>query len=289
MISQVGAFRPSPVGSRRYGPARESLYPLIEMFQLHGLKYIRVLPGNIPRAKCASCEDAGVARCRGGASMIPAQSSAARGLTPGLLGPSSPHPTEFASLLSAPSEGLVLTDEAGLVRYVDPALTHLMGAGAPSELLGAPLVQALSRMELFDEQGARVAPERLTGATPSNPVPAPLVLRRLARDGGERWLSVTSRPIPDGAGQGGQVLHHVRDVTAHRRAVQGLQLLADTSSLLAASLDYTSTVPPLARRLVPELADGCSVDLLEPDGSLRPLALAFFDPVVEEVARELRQ
>jgi PAS domain S-box-containing protein len=74
------------------------------------------------------------------------------------------------------------------------------------------------------------------------------------------------------------------DAAATRR----LAVLADASRLLDASLDYERTLQEVARVAVRILADWCIVHLLDPDGSIRWLALAHGDPAKEAVARELQ-
>ena len=49
--------------------------------------------------------------------------------------------------------------------------------------------------------------------------------------------------------------------------------LAETSELLASSLDYQATLANLARLVVPRLADWCAIDMLEEDGSITQLAV----------------
>ena len=63
--------------------------------------------------------------------------------------------------------------------------------------------------------------------------------------------------------------------------------LADASSALAGSLDYQTTLASLAHLAVPFLADWCKIDMLEPDGGLRRIALAYADPMNAELARAL--
>ncbi|MBV9775232.1 MAG: DUF4118 domain-containing protein [Gemmatimonadetes bacterium] len=72
--------------------------------------------------------------------------------------------------------------------------------------------------------------------------------------------------------------------TAARRA----EFLAQASALLASSLDYPTTLASVARLAVPDLADWCSVDVLE-EGEVRQLAVAHVDPDRVEWARELRR
>ncbi|TMB59685.1 MAG: response regulator [Deltaproteobacteria bacterium] len=70
---------------------------------------------------------------------------------------------------------------------------------------------------------------------------------------------------------------------AERRAA----FLADASSALAGSLDYQTTLASLAHLAVPFLADWCKIDMLEPDGGLRRIAIAYADPTNAELARAL--
>ena len=76
-----------------------------------------------------------------------------------------------------------------------------------------------------------------------------------------------------------------QSAAAHRR----LEVLAEASRLLDASLDYEATLQEVAHVAVRTLADWCIVHLLEPDGAIRWLALAHGDPAKEAVARELQE
>jgi len=54
--------------------------------------------------------------------------------------------------------------------------------------------------------------------------------------------------------------------------------LASAGQELTASLDFVQTVSTLARIIVPNLAEVCAIDLLEPDGSLRRVATSHRGP-----------
>jgi K+-sensing histidine kinase KdpD len=73
-----------------------------------------------------------------------------------------------------------------------------------------------------------------------------------------------------------------------RRSAERSVFLARASALLASSLDVEATVDQVAALAVPTLADYCSVHLLEPDGSIRTLALAG-DPEHVTAARRFLQ
>ncbi len=66
-----------------------------------------------------------------------------------------------------------------------------------------------------------------------------------------------------------------------------MTFLAEASTLLASSLDHETTLARVARLAVPYLADGCVVDILEEDQTVRRLAVAATDPSKEELGREL--
>jgi signal transduction histidine kinase/DNA-binding NarL/FixJ family response regulator len=70
---------------------------------------------------------------------------------------------------------------------------------------------------------------------------------------------------------------------AERRA----SFLAEASRHLAASFDYHTTIAQVARLAVPWVADYCTVDVLEADGSLARLGCAHVDPLKEELLREI--
>ena len=72
-------------------------------------------------------------------------------------------------------------------------------------------------------------------------------------------------------------------------AEDSLQFLDHASEVLARSLDYEQTVRDVARLAVPELADWCAIDIVQPDGSLRQITSKHPDPEQEEFLMELRR
>ncbi len=68
------------------------------------------------------------------------------------------------------------------------------------------------------------------------------------------------------------------DVTERHRREVAQRVLAEASAVLAESLDYAQALERLAALVVPALADYCVVDLVDPDGSVRDVAVAHTDP-----------
>jgi len=85
-------------------------------------------------------------------------------------------------------------------------------------------------------------------------------------------------------------LQLVREQSARAEAEAAqkrLAFLAGASHLLAASLDYETTLQSVAHLAVPTLADYCTVDMVESSGAVRRVALAHVDPDTEEWLRGL--
>ena len=73
----------------------------------------------------------------------------------------------------------------------------------------------------------------------------------------------------------------LRDITDRRRAEEAQQLLAQAGALLAASLDYDTTIATAARLAVPALGDWCTVYGIGPGGDVRRIAMAHSDTARE--------
>src|SRR3954469_123157 len=78
---------------------------------------------------------------------------------------------------------------------------------------------------------------------------------------------------------------HAATVSAQRR----LRFAAEASAVLAGSLQYEETLSRLLRLAVPELADWCIVDVLEPNGRIDRVAAAAAEPRKQELLEELRR
>ncbi|MDQ3556462.1 MAG: ATP-binding protein [Gemmatimonadota bacterium] len=82
---------------------------------------------------------------------------------------------------------------------------------------------------------------------------------------------------------------HLQQQTAREKAEAAERraaFLAEASRVLATSFDYQTTIAKLARLAVPQLADICVVDVLEPDGRYLQLGVAAVDPAKEAVLRQ---
>jgi serine phosphatase RsbU (regulator of sigma subunit) len=100
---------------------------------------------------------------------------------------------------------------------------------------------------------------------------------------------VRATPLLDSRGEVTHVVNVFVDITGDRTRRQAQSFLADATKELARSLNWEATIQRVARLAVPVMADWCTVDVLEPDGSLSLIAVAHADPAKIEWARELRR
>ncbi|MBI4498822.1 MAG: GAF domain-containing protein [Chloroflexi bacterium] len=110
--------------------------------------------------------------------------------------------------------------------------------------------------------------------------------------------------LPHGPGELSQLVsafdemaESLEQLTAQERAAraeveaarQRLAFLVEAGTILAASLDYETTLAQVTNLVVPRLADWCVVYVIEADGQVHPLAVAHMDPTKVQWARELQQ
>jgi signal transduction histidine kinase/ActR/RegA family two-component response regulator len=110
---------------------------------------------------------------------------------------------------------------------------------------------------------------------------------RVRKDGTRVEVSLTISPVKDARGKVIGSSKIARDITARKRQEAALRFLAEASKLLAELLDVPSTLQKVAALAVPHFADWCAVDLLDPDGTLRRVAVVHKDPARVGLAHEL--
>jgi PAS domain S-box-containing protein len=194
----------------------------------------------------------------------------------------------------------VVTDAAvGRIALWNPVATELLGYHA-DEVLGVGLAELIDDLRETPEWVAALGGE-------SDKQTFELFARR--NDGLEVCLELTLSRIESTTDRTPYVLAVMRDISERRRheqeridqmrdevardesvaARRRLEVLAEASRLLDASLDYAATLQEVAGVAVRTMADWCIVHLLDGDGSIRWLALAHGDPAKEVVARQLQE
>jgi GAF domain-containing protein len=88
---------------------------------------------------------------------------------------------------------------------------------------------------------------------------------------------------------GGAAIWTVRGRARLQRELERVSFLAEATTLLSSSLDYDLTVQNASTLAVPELADWCVLDLIEPEGTIRRRAVAHSEPGLEESSWRLER
>ncbi|MEH1841289.1 MAG: PAS domain S-box protein [Nostoc sp.] len=168
----------------------------------------------------------------------------------------------------------------GILLYISPACYTVLGY-QPEELVGR------SSHEL-------VHPDDLAQIARNYPVKTNLpdiyTINHRARhqDGRYIWLETTLRAIRDR--QTKEILEmqaSSRDITERKQVEEEQRFLAKASKILAASLDYDTTLASLARLAVPEIADWCLVDIICDNQLVHRVAAAHANPVKQELVEQL--
>lgn len=192
-------------------------------------------------------------------------------------------------VLGGLSDGVTIQDAFGKIVYANDAAARICGFADARMMQATPPREIVDRFEVLDEHGEPVAMDRLPGRrVMAGEQPEPMLLRVRQRATGTTWWSrVRAHAICDDAGKPVLAVNLWHDASTEQRQRMGARFLAEASARLAESLDYAATLKAVAHALVPDLADWCTVDLVE-DGVRRLLALAHVDPAKVEAAHAYR-
>jgi len=106
------------------------------------------------------------------------------------------------------------------------------------------------------------------------------------KSGTQRLWQITTSP-PGRLRDGRQYLvSMVVDVTERAESERTIRFLADASVALASLVDRSSTMQRIARRMTPQFADFCVLDLIGTDGQLERIAFAHADAKLEQLLHE---
>jgi len=180
--------------------------------------------------------------------------------------------TLFADL----RDGLLVIDNDGRIVEMNQSAEAVLGRAAAATIglearsvLVGPLETVLSDVAQHGE------PITLTPSNATRPV------------------NYTLRNLPlvdaNGAIVGRLVSLHAPAAYHPRQSLPQATFLADASAMLGSTLDYDLTLQQVARLAIPVLGDWCTVYMLEDDGAVRRVAVAFADGERAELAAALRR
>jgi diguanylate cyclase (GGDEF)-like protein/PAS domain S-box-containing protein len=202
---------------------------------------------------------------------------------------------QLSLILDNIGDGLTAQLPDGSLLYANDAAAVLCGFESGQEMRNTSLSEIAKRFLILREDGSPLPPEELPGRlaiTTGRPQEA-IIRFRIIETGQDRWSRVKSTPVFKD-GKVTLTINIFRDITEFYLAQKSLEqtirnqnFLASCGEVLSSSLDYEQILKSIAQLAVPEFADWCTVDMLQPDGALRRLALSHADPKKVRWAKEL--
>ncbi|HKP95797.1 MAG TPA: PAS domain S-box protein [Fibrobacteria bacterium] len=127
-------------------------------------------------------------------------------------------------ILQGIADAIMVYSPSGSLVYFNEAASRMLGIPSPAVGLGnangAQLEEIVKRMEVTDESGKPMPPERtpIQSALRGMETPPTLLRYRLSGRGQERWLITRAKPILDAAGKVRMVISIAQDTTDLRKA-----------------------------------------------------------------------
>jgi PAS domain S-box-containing protein len=190
---------------------------------------------------------------------------------------------QLATIVDTSPVGLALLDSEQRFIAINEALAEINGASRDHHL-GKSVLELFGQsdpavVEVIDQIYATGEPF----ISPSLPVNIPG--RDDRRPG---YYNVHYLPTVDSKQQIEGLLAYVVDVTERVKLERAQRFLAESSAVLASSLDYQTTLEQVAQLTVPELADWCTVHIVEEKGAVDQIAVAHVDPAKLAWAYQIR-
>lgn len=198
---------------------------------------------------------------------------------------------EVRAIVQGIADGVVAQSISGVMVYANDLAAEMLGFESADDLIGTPFSDVHPRLELFDERGLPFDPAQLPSKRAFAGEEAPQMLLRyvVKATGREYWTMVKSTALHDEAGTPQLAITVIEDVTERRHEELAQAFLADASKRLSESLDYESALDSIARSAVPLMADWCTVEMLDADGSIVTAAVAHEDRESEAAVRLFRE
>ncbi|HWO71547.1 MAG TPA: PAS domain S-box protein, partial [Actinomycetota bacterium] len=175
----------------------------------------------------------------------------------------------WATIFELARWGIAEFDAAGRILRVNPAFAAMHGA-RPEDLVGR-LQLDLYAPEAREHVRAEIAEALRTGHRVFEAL-------RARVDGSTFPALMDLTSVRDERGREVKRLVGVLDVSEQRRAWDRLAFLAETGRLLSSGDGPEETLAAVARAAVPAVADWCTVELTDPDGGRRTVAVVAADP-----------
>ena len=194
----------------------------------------------------------------------------------------------LAAIVESSDDAIVSKDLSGIITSWNPAAERMFGHTA-HEAIGQSIRIIIPESHQHEEDTILHRIRRGESVQHFETI-------RCRKNGSCLPISVTVSPIRDKAGTIIGASKIARDITERRRAealVQRVQreaeFVARMAQVLSGPLDYEARLRGLVEIAVPALADWAALDIIEPDGRMRRVAVAHADRGQTQLDNEVRR
>jgi PAS domain S-box-containing protein len=208
----------------------------------------------------------------------------------------------LAAIVASSDDAIMGKTLNGILTEWNKGAERLLGYGA-DEVLGRPMTTIVPPEKLAEENDVLARLRRGEKIDHFD-------TQRMRKDGSRVDVSLTVSPIKNPGGHIVGASTIARDVTDRKRteerqtdllrreravrldaesAARRARFLSEASSVLASSLEYTTTLATVVRLAVPAIADVCAIDVRGTDGTIERLATGHADPIQERRIQENRR
>lgn len=186
--------------------------------------------------------------------------------------------SRLSAIVTSSADAIISESLEGKIMTWNEGAERIFGYSA-SEVLGKH-VSILAPKDRLDE------PSHMIDALQRGQGLYQVETRRMHKCGRLIHVSISVSPVRDAQGDLIGISKIARDISTRKKNQERESYLKDSSDLLSSSLDYESTLRLLANFTIQQIADWCTIYVVNDDGSLKRIAIVHKDPEEAQKAAE---
>ncbi|HEV3244822.1 MAG TPA: GAF domain-containing protein, partial [Candidatus Paceibacterota bacterium] len=196
----------------------------------------------------------------------------------------------LTQIVNSSTSAIIVIDRQRRIKFANKAAAVIAGGGSSEGLIGRSYDEVLQEGEVLEFDGSPADPADFpsTHALREGRMTKGRIYERVHR-GRHAWLQTDADPIPDEEGLPAFCILRFRDVSVDKWKSDRLDFLTRSERILSLTTDYHARLIEKARLTIPNLADWCTLNVVNPDGTLSRIAVAHRDPAKEELVRRLAE